>query len=87
MFPFTPFLGQWSIYDPETAPEHTEEKRNVFRRVRDEIRAKVGNFISEANKQKPGYRKTGEGEVAVGLSTWTILLGEFSMIPIQAAAN
>ena len=58
VFPFTPFLGHWSIYDPETAPEHPEEKRNVFRCVRDEIRAKVESFIAEAEKKKPDLAKT-----------------------------
>jgi arsenate reductase len=58
VFPFTPFLGQWSVYDPETAPEHPQEKREVFRRVRDEIRAKVESFIFEANQEKPDLAKT-----------------------------
>jgi arsenate reductase (thioredoxin) len=60
IFPFTPFLGHWSIYDPESAPEHDEEKREVFRRVRDEIRAKVESFIEEANKTKPDLKKTAQ---------------------------
>ena len=60
IFPFTPNLVHWSIYDPESAQHSAEEKKNVFRRVRDEIRAKVESFLSETTKTKPQLAKTAE---------------------------
>jgi len=60
IFPFTPNLVHWSIYDPESAQHSAEEKKNVFRRVRDEIRAKVESFLSETTKKKPQLAKTAE---------------------------
>jgi arsenate reductase len=60
IFPFTPNLVHWSVYDPESEQASTEEKENVFRRVRDEIRAKVESFLSETTKHKPQLSKTAE---------------------------
>jgi arsenate reductase len=60
IFPFTPNLVHWSIYDPESAQHSAEEKRIIFRRVRDEIRAKVESFLSETTKKKPQLSKTAE---------------------------
>jgi arsenate reductase len=60
VFPFTPNLVHWSISDPESAPQDTEERGNIFRRVRDEIRAKVESFLSETTKKKPELSKTAE---------------------------
>ena len=60
IFPFTPNLVHWSIYDPEAAQHSLEEKKNVFRRVRDEIRAKIESFLSETTKSKPHLSKTAE---------------------------
>jgi arsenate reductase len=60
IFPFTPNLVHWSLYDPEAAPQDPDERRNVFRRVRDEIRAKVESFLSETTKNKPELSKTAE---------------------------
>jgi arsenate reductase len=60
IFPFTPNLVRWSVYDPESAQQSAEEKKNVFRRVRDEIRAKVESFLSETTKTKPQLSKTAE---------------------------
>ena len=60
VFPFTPNLVRWSVYDPESAQHSAEEKKNVFRRVRDEIRAKVESFLSETTKTKPQLSKTAE---------------------------
>ena len=60
IFPFTPNLVHWSVYDPENAQHSGEEKKNVFRRVRDEIRAKVESFLNETTKTKPQLSKTAE---------------------------
>jgi arsenate reductase len=60
IFPFTPNLVHWSIYDPDSSKHSAEEKKNVFRRVRDEIRAKIESFLSETTKTKPQLSKTAE---------------------------
>jgi arsenate reductase (thioredoxin) len=60
IFPFTPNLVHWSIYDPDSAQHSAEEKKNVFRRVRDEIRAKIESFLSETTKKKPQLSKTAD---------------------------
>jgi arsenate reductase (thioredoxin) len=60
VFPFTPNLVHWSIYDPDGSKHSAEEKKNVFRRVRDEIRAKIESFLSETTKTKPQLSKTAE---------------------------
>jgi arsenate reductase len=60
IFPFTPNLVHWSIYDPESAQHSAEEKRIIFRRVRNQIRAKVESFLSETTKKKPQLSKTAE---------------------------
>jgi arsenate reductase (thioredoxin) len=60
IFPFTPNLVHWSIYDPESAQHSPEEKKIGFRRVRDEIRAKVESFLNETTKKKPQLSKTAE---------------------------
>ena len=41
VFPFTPNLIRWSIRDPELATGGREVRKQGFRRVRDQIRAKV----------------------------------------------
>ena len=60
IFPFTPNLVHWSIYDPESAEHSAEEKKIIFRGVRDEIRAKVESLLSETTKAKPQLSKTAE---------------------------
>lgn len=45
IFPFTLHLRQWSIVDPNTAGCLPDQKTEVFRRVRDEIKNKVAEFI------------------------------------------
>ena len=60
VFPFTPNLVHWSLYDPEGDFQNPAEKRDVFRRVRNEIQAKVESFLEETAKQKPQLAKTAE---------------------------
>ena len=60
VFPFTLNLVHWSIYDPETEQHSPEDKEKIFRRVRDEIRAKVESFLNETAKKKPQLSKTAE---------------------------
>ena len=60
VFPFTPNLVHWSVYDPDVAHHSAEEKKVVFRRIRDEIRAKIESFLHETTKNKPQLSKTAE---------------------------
>jgi arsenate reductase len=46
IFPFTLHLQHWSIVDPNTADGLPEQRTEMFRRVRDEIKDKVGEFIA-----------------------------------------
>lgn len=50
IFPFALAVGHWSVVDPNSADGLPEQKTEVFRRVRDEIKDKVKQFISETNK-------------------------------------
>jgi arsenate reductase len=47
IFPFTPNLLHWSLEDPGLATGSSEEKKKVFRRVRNEMQAKVREFLWE----------------------------------------
>jgi arsenate reductase (thioredoxin) len=47
IFPFTLHLRHWSIVDPNTAGGLSEQRTEVFRRVRDEIRTNVQQFIAD----------------------------------------
>jgi arsenate reductase len=44
VWPFTPNTFHWSLLDPETADGPLEQRREVFRQVRDEIKENVRNF-------------------------------------------
>ena len=46
IFPFTLHLQHWSIVDPNTADGLPEQRTEMFRRVRDEIKDKVREFIA-----------------------------------------
>jgi arsenate reductase len=48
IFPFTLHVGHWSIVDPNSADGLPEQRTEVFRRVRDEIKDKVSQFIADA---------------------------------------
>jgi arsenate reductase len=47
LWPFTCNILHWSVLDPEQAQGTTEEKRQVFRHVRDEISRRVREFLDE----------------------------------------
>ena len=53
VFPFTLHLLHWSIADPSTAGGLPGPKTEVFRRVRDEIKDKVRQFIADTAQIKP----------------------------------
>jgi len=52
IFPFTLHLRRWSIVDPSTAGGLPEQRTEAFRRVRDEIRDKVRQFIADTAQIK-----------------------------------
>ena len=52
VFPFTLHLLHWSIADPSTPGGLPEQKTEVFRQVRDEIKEKVRQFIADTAQIK-----------------------------------
>jgi arsenate reductase (thioredoxin) len=50
-FPFTLNLLRWSLADPARMAVSSEEKREMFRRVRDEIRERISKFVVEARRK------------------------------------
>jgi arsenate reductase len=53
IFPFTLHLRHWSIVDPSSAGGLPAEKTEVFRRVRDEIKGNVEQFIADTAQIQP----------------------------------
>jgi arsenate reductase (thioredoxin) len=51
VFPFTPHLLHWSLEDPSLVEGSQEEKKRVFRYVRDEIKTSVRKFVEETGGQ------------------------------------
>ncbi len=47
IFPFTPHLLRWTVADPTAAEGSPAEQKEIFRRVRDDLRKKVETFFSE----------------------------------------
>jgi arsenate reductase len=47
VFPFSLGVLHWNIVDQDSAPGLPEQKREIFRRMRDEIRDKVTQFIAD----------------------------------------
>ena len=52
IFPFTLHLRHWSIVDPNTAGTLPEQRTEAFRRVRDEIKDKVQQFVADTAETK-----------------------------------
>jgi arsenate reductase len=52
VWPFTRNLFHWSIADPERVSGSSEQKREAFRRVRDEISWKVREFVAHLHGYK-----------------------------------
>jgi arsenate reductase len=57
VWPFTHNLRHWSIPDPERVKGSSEQKREAFRRARDEISWKVGEFLAQLH----GHRWSANG--------------------------
>ena len=47
LWPFTRNIRNWDLADPERATGSLEQKREAFRRVRNEIRSRVRDFLKE----------------------------------------
>ena len=47
IFPFAPHLLRWNICDPAAEEGSHTEKKEAFRRVRNEIRGRIENFLTE----------------------------------------
>jgi len=47
VWPFTRNIIHWNLIDPERVTGQTEQKREAFRYVRDEIRRKVMEFLTQ----------------------------------------
>jgi arsenate reductase (thioredoxin) len=56
IFPFTPNLLHWSIQNPANAKDTTQDSKQLFRQVRDEIQEKVRNFLGEIAEKLPVTR-------------------------------
>jgi len=50
IFPFALGVLHWNIVDPNSATGLPEQKTEVFRRVRDEIKDNVKQFVAETTK-------------------------------------
>jgi arsenate reductase len=51
IWPFTRNLFHWSLTDPEGVKGTTEQKRETFRRVRDETAQRVSEFVAQIRPQ------------------------------------
>jgi arsenate reductase len=51
VWPFTRNLRHWDLVDPERVSGPIEQKRETFRRVRDEIRNNVSEFVAQTFPQ------------------------------------
>lgn len=51
VWPFSRNIRNWSLVDPERATGSTEQKREAFRRVRDEISRNVREFLTQSFPQ------------------------------------
>jgi arsenate reductase len=51
VWPFSRNVRNWSLADPERASGSAEQKREAFRRVRDEIRLNVREFLTQSFPQ------------------------------------
>jgi arsenate reductase (thioredoxin) len=51
VWPFTRNIIHWSLVDPELVKGSTEQRRAVFRRVRDEMGRRVREFVAQVRPQ------------------------------------
>ena len=51
VFPFTANLKRWSLADPARMEASSEEKKEMFRHVPDQIRNRVNDFVGEVSRK------------------------------------
>jgi arsenate reductase len=51
VWPFSRNVRHWSLADPERVTGSPEQKRDAFRRVRDQIRSNVQEFLNQTFPQ------------------------------------
>ena len=56
VWPFTRNIVRWSLADPELTKGSTEQQKEVFRRVRDEIGQNVRQFLAHLRNQQTAQR-------------------------------
>ena len=59
IFPFTLHFRHWSVIAPNTAEGLPEQRTEIFRRVRNEIKDKVREFIADTAQIKPSELSIG----------------------------
>jgi arsenate reductase (thioredoxin) len=59
VWPFTRNIIHWSLADPELVKGSAEQKRDVFRRVRDETARRVREFVQQVGPQLRPERERG----------------------------
>lgn len=52
VFPFTVNLMRWSLADPTRMTNSSDEKREMFRHVRDQLREHVNDFVRLVNRKE-----------------------------------
>ncbi len=55
IFPFTTKLIRWSLPDPESVQGSAAEKKEAFRRAREEIRGKIQAFLQATSGELPEF--------------------------------
>ena len=63
VYPFTGKILRWPVPDPEVATGEPEERKEVFRKVRDQLRNRVEEFI-EALEPKKRAKATAQAAAA-----------------------
>lgn len=64
IFPFTPHLLQWDVKDPEAAGGTQADRKEAFRRVRDQIRTQIQDFLGDtASSQQQDHGVLAYGQL------------------------
>jgi arsenate reductase (thioredoxin) len=58
IFPFAPNLLRWSLRDPGAAVGTPEQRKEAFRRVRDEIDSRIREFVNDFRRKESSGRAT-----------------------------
>jgi arsenate reductase len=58
IFPFAPNLLRWNLADPRAAGGTPEQRREAFRRVRDEINSRIRQFVNDFRRTESGGHAT-----------------------------